>query len=346
MKIILEEECALINKTGIGCYTLALFKVLKNAGFNPKIFKKDFMNIFIKNPYLKFIAYYIWYNTTFLLKLIFSKQNTILIATNFFLPFIKIKKITYIPVIHDLRLIKYPKTSGNLGGAIFRKRLNHTIKNADRIITVSNTVKNEIINQYNYPEDKIYVVYNTMDMISDSSIDIAKYNIEKKQYILSVCTLHKHKNIQALIDAFEKISNKYPLLKLVLTGSAGNDSKLKFNNKNIIFTGYLKDAEIHALYSNALLYVFPSLYEGFGIPIIEAQYCGCPVLCSDIPVFKEVAGNSAEFCKPDENDIAEKMQYLINAPARLEALIKLGYENIKRFSNDNITKQLKNIIKD
>ena len=80
----------------------------------------------------------------------------------------------------------------------------------------------------------------------------------------------------------------------------GNENREKLTkHPKIIITGYIPDEEIPTLYKNALLYIFPSLYEGFGTPIIEAQYSGCPLLCSDIPVFKEIAGNGAEFCNTD-----------------------------------------------
>ena len=92
--------------------------------------------------------------------------------------------------------------------------------------------------------------------------------------------------------------------------------------------------------------MYPSLYEGFGIPQIEAQYCGCPLLCSNIPVFHEVSENGAEYCEPNSNDIADKMEYLINNPERREELVELGYENLKRFSTERIAEQLTEVIND
>ena len=88
------------------------------------------------------------------------------------------------------------------------------------------------------------------------------------------------------------------------------------------------------------MYIFPSLYEGFGIPILEAQYSGVPVLCSDIPIFHEVANNSAEFVQPNSDAIAEKIDLLLKNKQRLEELTKLGYENIQRFSEFVLKKQI------
>ena len=90
--------------------------------------------------------------------------------------------------------------------------------------------------------------------------------------------------------------------------------------------------------------MYPSLYEGFGIPLIEAQYCGCPVLCSDIPVFREIGANSVEYCEPTTNEIANKLESLINNSQRLQELSELGKENVKRYSIEKITEQLKDVI--
>ena len=124
-----------------------------------------------------------------------------------------------------------------------------------------------------------------------------------------------------------------------------NDKQLLLTkNPNIIFTGYVNDEEIPTLYKNALLYVFPSEYEGFGIPIIEAQYSQVPILCSNIEVFREVAGNGAEYCELNSNKFAEKIEYLINTPERMNELTKNGSQNVQRFLISTIGKQLMEVI--
>ena len=125
----------------------------------------------------------------------------------------------------------------------------------------------------------------------------------------------------------------------------GNEQREKLtHHPNIIFTGYVSDLEIPTLYSNAMMFVFPSFYEGFGTPNIEAQHFGVPLLCSDIPVFREVAGEGAEYCSTDADSIAEKMVYLINNPERRQELINIGYENVKRFDIERISEQLKEVL--
>ena len=125
----------------------------------------------------------------------------------------------------------------------------------------------------------------------------------------------------------------------------GNEQREKLTkHTNIIFTGYVKDDELPTLYKNALLYVYPSLYEGFGIPLIEAQYSGCPVLCSDIPVFKEIGANSVMYCKPTAEGITRGLQDLINNIGRLQELSQLGKKNVERFTIEKITNQVEVIL--
>ena len=232
---------------------------------------------------------------------------------------------------------------------INRLSINNSVKKADKIITVSNTIKQELIEKFNINPDRVKVVYNSVPEhffnaeINSNVLD--KYKIQQNKYILSVATLNKRKNIPELIKAFEYISDKYPDLKLVLVGGMGNENREKLTkHPNIIFTGYIPDEDVPTLYKNALLYMYPSLYEGFGIPLIEAQYCGCPVLCSDIPVFREIGANSVEYCKPNSKDIATGLEKLINNPDRLRELSGLGKNNIKRFDKEIITKQILEMI--
>lgn len=347
--IIIEEECALLNKTGIGQYTIIMEKALNTLKISYKNFPKNFLKILSFNSYLKNFAYIFWYNFIFIFKLLRIKEESLLISTNFFLPFIKLKKCKYITVIHDIRLFLFPNQATKIGRALFLSRFYNAIKKSDIIITVSETVKKELLQHFNINSDKIKVVYNSIspsfiDFQADKSL-IKKYNLSERKYILSVATLNQNKNIPELIKAFESITDKYPDIKLVLVGGMGNEKReLLTKHPNVIFTGYIPDENLPSLYKNALLYVFPSLYEGFGIPLIEAQYSNCPVLCSDIPVFREVAGNGAEFCIPDSNGIAAKLEYLINNKQRRLELISLGKENVKRFSIENIAQQLKEVI--
>lgn len=339
----LNTSFELQNKTGIGAYILTILSALK-------ILKQPFKTIELKIPNkfkYKYIWQTLWLNSFVYIKTLIQKPEEF-ISPSFIMPYLTRKETKYITVIHDLCSIR-PNEMRKYSQFIYNLSIKIAIKKANTIVTVSETIRQELIKQFNINPERIKVVYNSIaeHFIKDKG-DLGilkKYNICKKKYILSVATLHKRKNIPELIKAFEDLSDKYTDLKLVLVGGMGNENREKLtNHPNIIFTEYVPDEDIPTLYKNALLYVFPSLYEGFGTPIIEAQYTGSPLLCSDIPVFREIAGNGAEFCQTNAQSIAEKMEYLINNKERREELVKLGTENVKRFSIENVSKQLHNVV--
>ena len=330
--------------TGIGAYALTLLNILKLNNIKYKTLELKLP----KGTRYKYIFHTIWLNTIILLKTFLNKPN-IIIFPAFIMPYFTRKKTKYITVIHDLAHLRENEMT-KYSRFIFDLSTNIAIKKADTIVTVSETIKNELIQTFNIDKNRIKVVYNSIGehfLNSKNNPEILeKYNISQQKYILSVATLNRRKNIPELIKAFESISDKYLDIKLVLVGGMGNEKReLLTKHPNVIFTGYIPDEDIPSLYKNALLYVFPSIYEGFGIPLIEAQYSNCPVLCSDIPVFQEVAGNGAEFCTPDSNGIAAKLEYLINNEQRRLELISLGQENVKRFSIEKIAQQLKEVLR-
>ena len=341
--LYINTSIELKKKTGIGAYIITLLLCLNHI-------QTDYKIIDLNIPYnfkYKYLWQTIWLNIPIFLKTFIYKPN-VLISPAFIMPFFTRKKTKYITVIHDLAHLRENEMT-KYSRFIFDLSTNIAIKKADTIVTVSETIKNELIQTFNIDKNRIKVVYNSIGehfLNSKNNPEILeKYNIIQQKYILSVATLNRRKNIPELIKAFESITDKYPDIKLVLVGGMGNEKReLLTKHPNVIFTGYIPDEDLPSLYKNALLYVFPSLYEGFGIPLIEAQYSNCPVLCSDIPVFQEVAGNGAEFCIPDSNGIAAKLEYLINNEQRRLELISLGQENVKRFSIENIAEQLKEVL--
>ena len=330
-------------KTGIGVYVHTLLKCFELTHF--AYVKKE---LIIPNSFrFKSIFLIHWQNTILYIKTLFQKPD-IIIFPAFTMPYFTRKKTKYITVIHDLCHLRVDETT-KYSRFIFDLSTKIAIKKADIIVTVSNTIRQELIKKFNISPDRIKVVYNSIgEHFINANINpeiLEKYNIKKEKYILSVATLNKRKNIPELIKAFESISDKYPELKLVLVGGMGNEDREKLTkHPNIIFTGYIPDDDLPTLYRNALIYVFPSLYEGFGTPIIEAQHSGTPLICSDIPVFKEVAGEGAEFCKTDHQSIAEKIEFLINNPTRRNELINLENNNVKRFAIENVANQLINVL--
>ena len=221
------------------------------------------------------------------------------------------------------------------------------IKYSKHIITVSEYSKKEISDYFGVDKDKISIVYNGVDN---------KFKPKKlpnqDRYILGVSSVAYHKNIIRLIESFLLLKNNY--IKLYIVGSLnkkiyGKESlkiiNLAKKNQNIKYLGRVDDDKLIELYSNAVCFVYPSLYEGFGIPPLEAQACGCPIVISDIPVFKEVYANSALFFNPyDPEDMAKKIENIIDSSNMRKELIQKGFKNVKKYTWENSARQFFNIL--
>jgi len=277
-----------------------------------------------------------------LLKFLKSKGSPLIINFSNTLPVFYENKIV---TIHDIIHLKYPVSYA------YRKYYEIVfplmLKHSKHIITVSEFSKKEISSYFGIDESKISIVYNGVD----EKFEPKKLE-NQERYILGVSSIAYHKNFISLIKAFLQLKNKS--IKLYIVGGLNekifgkNSSKVLDyikNNDNIRFLGRVDDNKLIELYSNAVCFVYPSLYEGFGIPPLEAQACGCPVVLSDIPVFKEIYGDSAIYFNPqDPSDIAEKIEMVIDDIELRNDLTEKGLNNAKKYTWENSAKQFFRII--
>lgn len=221
-------------------------------------------------------------------------------------------------VIHDLAFFHHPEWNTKSFSTWYNILIPRIAMNSRHVFTVSNTIKNELINHYKLPPAKISVTYNGLSGIFLKENDA--FDSEKEKIILSVGTFNMRKNQDKLIKGFleSEVSNDY---KLVLIGDKNkvfadvglNEQNLK--SSNIKVYGNVTDAELVGFYREAEVIVSLSEYEGFGIPILEGLKFGCKVLCSDIPVYKELFGEQATFCdQKDIKNIAAKLQEVVHQP--------------------------------
>lgn len=247
-------------------------------------------------------------------------------------------KIPYVVTIHDLSFFRYPED--------FRKRdllklifwTNYSIKQAKKIIAVSQTTKKDIMKIYQIPEEKVKVIYNGYEK-SRSRTGHWLSNIPKK-YFLYVGTLQPRKNLSTLVNAFNFFQKKFPQFELVIAGKKGwlydnlfkQVSDLGLTEK-VFFTGYISNKQLEFLYRHAFAFVLPSLYEGFGIPILEAMSFNCPVISAYSSSLPEIGADACLYFNPlDEKDLAEKMELLLKNNQLRKDLIKKGKKRIKEFS--------------
>jgi glycosyltransferase involved in cell wall biosynthesis len=158
--------------------------------------------------------------------------------------------------------------------------------------------------------------------------------LTQKPFLLAVGSSSFHKNVANVVDAVESLSDQS--VQLVIAG--GKNSRIfttvkESGSSRIIHLGYVTDAQLRALYSRAIGFVFPSIYEGFGFPPLEAMTCGCPVICSNRASLPEVCGDAALYIDPlDVQQISHQINQLINNSSLQDSLRKSGFEQVKQFT--------------
>ena len=233
--------------------------------------------------------------------------------------------------IHDVAYKLFPENFSLPFRTYYNFLVPRILQSSRKIITVSNFSKREILKHYKIEENKVDVIYNA---VSKEFTPSKKENYEK--YILGVSSQSKHKNFDMLIKSFNKIKDKD--LKLYIIGEKNRNlnnilTKEHKLNSDVIFTGRVSDQELAELYSNAVCFVFPSLYEGFGIPPLEAMACGCPIAVSNVASLPEVCRDAALYFDPlDMEDIAAKILKVVQNNDMKKTLIRKGFNQVKKYS--------------
>ncbi|NFI51518.1 glycosyltransferase family 4 protein [Clostridium botulinum] len=374
MKVSIELQPCLKNKSGIGVYTYELTKRLqyfKDIEFEGNIFnffnrndiEKDIEGLDIRKNICSLFPYGVyrrmWSYIPIKYNFLFRRNADIYQFFNFVVPpNISGKVIT---TIHDLTYILYPNTMEIANRKRLEKDMKATVKNADYIITISESSKRDIIKYLNVDKNKIEVIYPGVDgiykkLLNNDEITTVKkkYNIEGK-YLLYLGTLEPRKNIETILRAYNlfKKSNK-DNIKLVLAGKKGWLYDSIFNlvkefgiEDKVIFTDYVDDKDKSALYQGAEMFLFPSLYEGFGIPVIEAMASRTPVITSNSSSLPEVAGEAAIITDPlDYIKISKSIELILNDNELREKMVNEGIKQANKFSWDLSAEKLKNIYYD
>ena len=254
----------------------------------------------------------------------------------------------HITTVHDLILLNTYNSDKNwlmfhakqfVGRFVF-KRIGKT---SDHIIVPTRYVKDEYVKFAEIPEDKVTVTYEAADIQLEK---ISPYKHPFKKYILYVGQQSDYKNIRRLGDAHQKLLKHHPDLGLVLVGkktSAHLNNEAYFqskNYKNILYTGFVEDAERDWLFKNCEAYVFPSLMEGFGLPGLEAMGYGAPVVSSDATCLPEVYSDAAHYFHPtDVDDMARAINDVLTNPSLRKTLITKGSRQVKKYSWEKMAKQ-------
>ena len=249
-------------------------------------------------------------------------------------------------IIHDLQHINMPQNFGRMYLLFLRFFIYMSSIRSDAILTISNKVKRDIVKNYGIPGEDISVIYHGVDKGAFRAMGAQEIDAIRKKYglpasfALYIASSLPHKNYERLLEAFKIVKASHKELKLVLIGARdyGHDIiKNKIEELGlageVVFLGWLPFEDIPVIYSAAGLFVFPSLHEGFGIPVLEAMACGVPVVCSDIEPLDEVAGGAARFVDPlSAESIAKGMTDVLSDRGLRDRLVKDGFERAAMFS--------------
>lgn len=337
--------------TGLGIYIKNIISKLKDKNIDFKVFcpiNLEGVNVI---------------KTTEKLKTTYKKRGGLVrfLWTQFVLPF-KVKKndIVYHPfqylsilsrskqiiTIHDFIPLYYPEVAKHQY-YYYKIVMPILLKKAHKIVCISENTKNDVVKFFNVDEDKLIKIYNGYDeklfnknAIKDNVLN--KYNIDKP-YFISVGAGYSHKNLEAALKAFKNVTES-SLCEFIIVGKDSDYinklkvlcKELKIEEK-VRFVGYVPDEDLPTLYNKAIAFVYPTLYEGFGLPILEAMACGTVVLCSNNSSLPEVYGDAAiSFDANDIQEIEKAMNLILSNKDESIRLIELSKKRIAMF-NWNIT---------
>ena len=369
LKIAVDVRDLRLAKTGTRTYLEELcaeFKKLENDDLRFCFLDTSIPVYTGSNKLLKLTEharYQLWKQLVLPLKAFFNKCDVVFCTDNF-VPLVHLGYQT-IPVFHDAFFFETPQNYGRLWLWLYKKTAIPAAKRSSFVITPSAWAKKQINHYTGIGNEKLVVIPEGPKTLTDN-LDandadqlLKSFSLTPKSYLLHVGSMFKRKNIPALIQAFAEIkASGYPGLKLVLAGPTPStqtdtdyqqiidaiaEAKLQ---QDVIITGYLSNAQLGLLYKNALVYVFPSFNEGFGIPVLEAFSYGLPVLVANNTCLPEIGGNAILSFDPfDTDDISTKIKMVLDDEQLRDELSSKGIERLKLFSWHNTAQQIIEVFK-
>ncbi len=346
MRILIEDGLALERRGGIGRYTRFLLENLPRVGIEPIL---PFRSSWRGGRILRRLQHLLWLNIS--LSSESKKRNVSLVHfTNFVTPLRKAGRLPWIVTIHDLAVWRVPEAFPRGYTAYLRTAIEWSARHADKVVTVSQAVKWEITETLGLPERKIAVIPNAVDPIF---LYTPKLYPEKRQslryrlgfpqesyLLLYVGALERRKNLSVLFQALESLWRKGLPVALLLVGKVGHGFAYPPPSPFWRHLGSPNDEELVRLYDLADALVLPSLYEGFGFPVVEALARGLLPILSDTPVFREVAGPfGVYFPSEDAQALEERILEAMNTKNTREPLYNLASlrpEWVQRFHPERI----------
>lgn len=356
-KIVINSSILHERPTGLGVYAKNVVKEIYKKDSNIRILspvdidgiKVEKINKYVKPSYKKLggLCRLLW--TQLVLPFKVKKDNILYHPFQYLSLFSRSKQII---TIHDFIPLYYPEVAKHQN-RYYKIMMPILLKKAHKIVAISENTKNDIMKFYNVNEDKIHVIYNgydtelfNTDNINNKVLD--KYNINY-DYFIMVGASYPHKNLEIAIKAIKDLKND---CKLVIVGKDSSyilklkelTKELDIENK-VNFIGYVPDEDLPSLYNKSKGFLYTTLYEGFGLPILEAMACDAPVITCNNSSLPEVYGDAALiFENNNYKDLKEKMEIILEDNIVREELLTKARENIKRFSWENTANDIYKIL--
>ncbi len=370
MRIGFDAKRAFMNSSGLGNYARTLMKSLLdyfpdheyfaftpglNAELGRELLSSEKIKIVLPPQIMQgFLSS--WWRSSFISEDIRSRNLDVYHGLSNELP----KRIPFstkkIVTIHDLIFLRHPEWYPIIDRNIYYKKFRHACKHADIVVAVSEQTKQDVIYYFNIPEEKIKVIYQSCgDKFSQHSTDRAgkqfreKRNLPEK-YILYVGTIEERKNLLTVVKSLTKVTD----ISLVVIGRKKKyfEEVISFVNANhlqnrISYPENVGEDDLKLYYRYASVFVYPSRYEGFGIPVIEALSSGTPVITSSSSALPEAGGSGTLYINPDDaDDLAQKINMVLGDAVLREKMVREGYEHVKKFQPKEMATQMMTLYKD
>ncbi len=368
MKIGFEAKRVFHNTTGLGNYGRDLIKSLSTHYpendyylYNPKpsqkkLFSLDTNNVREKLPstsfYKKFKNY--WRQKAIVNDLV--KDDIVLFhGLSGEIPSgLRKQGIKSIVTIHDLIFVRYPKLYSFFDRKIHFLKFKKAAVNADVVVAISEQTKADIIKYLKIEASKVKVVYQTCnDAFKNEYDNTQKEKVKQKyhlpeEFLLNVGTLEERKNAFSIVKTLKNINTKLVLIGRETKYSDGIKEYIKKHDLDdkVIFLRNVPIIDLAVIYQLATVFIYPSIFEGFGIPIIEALYSKTPVISSTGSCFSEAGGPNSLYVSPENHhDLGEKIKYLLEHPEKRNELKEKGYHYVQQFNTENVTQNIYEIYK-